>query len=99
MIRLALPRLEKHLTTCHRCTIATAFRANLPPNAIRQDTPNIMATEHQESKWEKDFSPFKQLFREIRLQINVELKVHKMKRTHFDEQFYEIFNELRCSSP
>ena len=53
-----------------------------------------MATEHQESKWEKDFSPFKRLFREIRLQIDVGLKVHKMKRTQFDEQFYEVFNEL-----
>lgn len=54
-----------------------------------------MATEQQEQpKWEKDFSPFKRLFREIRLQTDVGLKVHKMKRTQFDEQFYEIFNEL-----
>ena len=43
---------------------------------------------------ERDFMPFKRLFREIQLQTDVGIKLHKMKRTEWDHQFYAVFKEL-----
>ena len=43
---------------------------------------------------DREFVPFKRLFREIRLQTDVGLKLYKMKRTEWDSQFLAVFKEL-----
>lgn len=43
---------------------------------------------------EREFVPFKRLFREIQLQTDVGLKLHKAKRTEWDYNFYAVFQEL-----
>ncbi len=43
---------------------------------------------------EREFLPFRRLFREIQLQSDVGLKLHKVKRTEWDHQFYAVFKEL-----
>ena len=43
---------------------------------------------------DRDFLPFKRLFREIKLQTDVGLKLHKMKRTDWDKKFHAVYAEL-----
>ena len=43
---------------------------------------------------DRDFLPFKRLFRELKLQTDVGLKLHKMKRTDWDKKFHAVYAEL-----
>lgn len=43
---------------------------------------------------EKNLAVFKKLFRDIRLQVDVGLKLYKQRRTTVDGQFLDLYTEL-----
>lgn len=43
---------------------------------------------------EKEYAGFKKLFRDLRLHVDVGLRLYKAKRKEIDENFYAVFEEL-----
>ena len=62
------------------------FRSQVDPKSIQ---PSVTVYDR-----EKEAMAFQKLFRDIRLQVEVGLKLHQMRRTNVDSKFHEVYTEL-----
>uniref|UniRef100_A0A1X7TZZ6 Hormone-sensitive lipase n=1 Tax=Amphimedon queenslandica TaxID=400682 RepID=A0A1X7TZZ6_AMPQE len=62
------------------------FKSQIDPKSIQ---PSVTVYDR-----EKEMMAFQKLFRDIRLQVDVGLKLHQMRRNTVDSQFHDVFTEI-----